>query len=306
MADFLSIGIHLGVDEARYHADPGERPSLSSGIGRLLFHRSAKHAWHNHPRLNPDHRANAATELQNLGSALHSILLGKGAPIEEMPFENYRTKEAQAAKASAIADGKIPMKSDEVSALYEIVDAARAQFELMPHVPFKDGNPEAVLLWEDGTSLCRALVDWLPDDPRAPVYDLKTTTKAPDEMDRAMVKDYAFQAAFYRRGLLALRGYAPEFRFVVVETEAPYCTYVTTPDPTLMALAEYQVDEALSAWERAMTSGAWPGYDDRIRCVEAPRWALDKMTDHQIARKPSLAQIAQVNQISQQIGAPLS
>ena len=47
----LSEGIHLGVPEATYHADPCIEPSASSGILRLLMDRTPMHAHAAHPRL---------------------------------------------------------------------------------------------------------------------------------------------------------------------------------------------------------------------------------------------------------------
>ena len=49
----LPAGLHLGVIEAEYHADPAPEPSLSRSLAHTLLTRSPRHAWQAHPRLNP-------------------------------------------------------------------------------------------------------------------------------------------------------------------------------------------------------------------------------------------------------------
>lgn len=303
----LSIGIHHGVSEKIYHADPCAYPSLSSGIGRRIVQRSLKHAWHAHPRLNPDYQNEPGTPAQQLGTALHSMILGAGAQPVEVPFDDYRSAAAKASRDAVLAAGNIPMKPEEFANAKRVVDAAREQFEQFEEIPFRDGKPEAVAIWEDGAALCRALIDWLPDDQRAPVWDLKTTSQsaAPEDWERSLIKDYAFQAAFCRQGLLKLRGYAPDFRFVVVEVNEPYCVCVYQPDPSLLAVAEYQVSEALDRWERALMTGEWPGYDRRTHHVEAPAWLLAKLEVAEAIKRVSPADVARAQKLSAGIGAPL-
>ena len=39
------------------------------------------------------------------------------------------------------------------------------------------GKAEQAVIWREGPTWCRALVDWLPGDPRAPLLDLKRQAK---------------------------------------------------------------------------------------------------------------------------------
>ena len=71
------IGIHYSMRAAAYHADPCERPSLSSSIAKILLEKTPRHAWTAHPRLNPDFAAKDESKF-DLGTAVHELMLGKG------------------------------------------------------------------------------------------------------------------------------------------------------------------------------------------------------------------------------------
>jgi hypothetical protein len=57
-----------------YVGDPAPRPSLSASIAHHLISRSARHAWHAHPRLNPLW-APDGTDATEFGTIAHAILL---------------------------------------------------------------------------------------------------------------------------------------------------------------------------------------------------------------------------------------
>ena len=68
MSDRISEpGVYSLPDDA-YHADPCPGPSLSSSVAKLMLDRSPLHAWHAHPRLNPNFEPRAGIEY--LGSRL--------------------------------------------------------------------------------------------------------------------------------------------------------------------------------------------------------------------------------------------
>ena len=93
---------------AEYHADPCVAPSLSSGVAWELLTRSPLHAWAKHPRLNPDFEPDHSAKF-DLGTAAHTLILGKGDQIHVIDAPDYRTKEAQGQRATAILDGKTPL-----------------------------------------------------------------------------------------------------------------------------------------------------------------------------------------------------
>ena len=280
----MKPGIHA-IEAASYHADPCPEPSLSSGVARLML-RSPMHARHAHPRLNPNHEQRKTTDAMVKGTVFHKLLLGEGAEIEVLDFGDYKTKAAQEAKSAAYANGKTPMLRHVFDDVHDGAMEALSQMKTRADCAqfFAEGRSEAALIWREGDAWCRAMVDRLPSDARAPLFDLKATggSAAPDEWQKNLIKTYAFQAAFYLRGARALGLRPPEMRFVVIECDAPNAVSVQAAGPSLMALADAQVNRAIEAWKRCMATGAWPGYADMTAYVDAPPWMLAQMQDQML------------------------
>ena len=93
----LPIGLHENISHDVYHADPSERPSLSSHLAGILLARSPAHAKLSHPRFGGAFPDKPSDEM-NVGSIIHGLLLGGGADIVEIDADNYRTKAAQEAR----------------------------------------------------------------------------------------------------------------------------------------------------------------------------------------------------------------
>lgn len=271
-----------------YHADPCPVPSLSSGIARMLVERSPRHAWAAHLRLNTMQEPETVTPAMEEGTLLHALILGTAQEIVEVDADDWRGKAAQAERAEARGRGAIAVLGWRMAELERCASAFREQ--LADHEcagALTAGQPEATLVWRDGVDWCRARADWLPDDPRAPLYDLKTTAGSadPDTWERALRDKYAFQAAWYLRGARALGLRPAGMVFLVVETAAPHGLCAFQPDPSLMAMADERVSEALAVWRACLAANHWPGYPRRVCHVQAPPWMLAKHEERQ-ARAP--------------------
>jgi hypothetical protein len=260
---------------AEYHADPCPQPSLSSGIGRTLLRQSAMHAYAGHPKLGGCARTPSAA--MEAGSVIHKLLLGRGDHIEIVEAEDWRTKAAKDARDRIRERGNIPMLHGDYADMESAASAMRRQINAHPDAAFlnKPGCSEAVVIWQEQGIWCRAMVDRLPDDPRLPIGDVKTTGKsaAPEDFSRTIERDYAFQAAFYMRGVAAVRGIMPfEMRFIVAEQNPPHGVSVMVAAPSLMMIAGAEVERAIRRWGECLRSGEWPGYPQKIAYVEASPW----------------------------------
>lgn len=289
---YLDTGIHHGIPEARYHADPAPEPSLSNSIAKLLVRQSPLHAWHRHPRLNPDHEPDESGDAADMGSIIHKLLLGVGAEIEEVRVRygakhekagqfvsDWRTKEAAEARDAARDAGRIPVLPHVLEQAHRAAAAARKQLARHPDgsMLFAPGKPEATLVWQEDVIWCRARVDWLLDDTSLPPLDLKTTklSAAPDSWERRVQQEYSMQAAFYARGLRALgRPSRHPMLFLVVEQEPPFGVSVLAPAPSLIDLAEKEVERAIQIWTRCIREDSWPGYPPFTAYVEAKPWQV--------------------------------
>jgi PDDEXK-like domain of unknown function (DUF3799) len=290
-----------------YHSDPvATSPSLSSSIAKLLLQRSPLHAWHQSSRLNPAYEQKSPTEAMEHGAIVHKLFLGAGAEIVECDADDWRGKDARMRRVEAREAGKLPVLSWKLPELERCAEAAREQIKAYPEIAsaLSAGKPERAVIWQEDATWCRALVDWLPDDPRAPLIDLKTTREsaAPQSWERRLISEYAVQAALYVRGITSVRGQAPDgMRFLVIETDAPYAMSVIAPSPSLMALANEMVDEALETWRECLRTDRWPGYPPHTAWVDAPGWALAQREERQLRAEWMREQRATDGEVYQQL-----
>jgi len=96
---------------------------------------------------------------------------------------------------------------------------------------------------------------------------------SPVSWEKRLIEEYAFQAAFHSRGVAAVRGVASDMVFAVIEMCPPYALSVLACAPSLIAMAEVDVEEAIALWAECMATNTWPGYPPEIAWVEAPSWA---------------------------------
>lgn len=275
------------LSPSAYHDDPVCEPSLSSSIARLLLTRSPLHAWHNHKRLNAMQEPKCPTDAMECGAIVHRLFLGAGPEIVEVDADNWKCKRDQQKRAEIREAGALPVLSWKLCELERCAQAAREQIAAYPVVldALAVGRAEQAVIWREGETWCRGLIDWLPDDPRLPLIDLKCTemSAAPQDWERRLVSEYALQSAFYQRGVSAVRGGArPGMLFVVVEMQPPFGLSVLTAAPDLEAIADSDVDEALDIWRECLRTNRWPSYPAEIAHVEAPAWAHYRHDERQL------------------------
>lgn len=275
------------VPATAYHADEvGDRPTLSASIAHVLLTRSPLHAWHNHPKLNPNYQR-TVEDKYDLGTVCHAALLEGSAEActAVLNYDNWRTNDAKAERDEARAAGLIPMLAkdwDTVQAMYE---AARRQLDSgkWDPVPFTGGKPEQCVVWDEDGVACRALVDWIHDG-NAHCSDYKTTAASanPDKWDRTMFGIGGdLQAVFHSRGVEEVTGINPTFRFVVQETSAPYALSVVDLAPGILEIAEHKMDLALAVWKDCLERDEWPGYPARVATLELPAYEEAKWLERE-------------------------
>jgi hypothetical protein len=264
------------IDAATYHSDPVVTPSLSASIVKIMLTATPRHAYTAHPRLNP-HFEPEEDGAFDLGTAAHHLMLGDAGKFAILAFDDWRKKEAQAARDESRTAGKIPLLEKHWDRMDAMVTAGRAQLanHQDAHDAFTDGKPEQTLVWQEGEAWCRARLDWLPDDPQRPHDDYKTTGSAdPDVFQRvAYSVGHDIQAAFYRRGIRAVRGVKnPKIRFIVQEVEDPFALCSIALNDEALDLADYKIDMALKQWRWCLQNNIWPGYPAQTCIIGPPAW----------------------------------
>lgn len=267
------------ISEATYHADALLNvPTLNKTTAHVMLTRSPRHAWLQHPRLNPDYEPEVKPTF-DLGKAGHSMMLKSDTEIVVVDADNWLKKAAKKTRDEAHQLGLIPLLKKNFEKTERMVNAGRAQLANHEDASgaFKNGKPEQTLVWEEDGVWCRCLLDWLPEDGTATFYDYKTTDASahPNEWGRRQLFDHGcdLQAAFYIRGIRAVLGFDnPQFHFVVQERKAPYALCVIELDRHTLLFADKKVEEAIRRWRWCMEKDFWPGYPRQTVTVDIPPW----------------------------------
>lgn len=307
----LEAGIHFGVTEADYHADTLlPVPTLSSTLARLVLARSPLHAWTAHPRLNPDFEPTEKKTF-DIGRAAHRAVLGRGSDYAAYPAEYLAsngaasTKEAKAWAEEQRAEGRTPLKFDEIDQICAMAVSVNRQLAAMG-IKLDPTRSEVVALAEVDGVACRAMIDNAPADPRHPLYDLKTTMDASPESLAKTVASYGYdlQAAHYLAVWKAATGEDRRFRIIFVEKEAPYGVQVAElyrkpgDEADWFDHADALARDARRIWGECLRSGNWPCYPSRVAVIGAPGWHLTKMEDRSgraAIGKPTAETVARVS-----------
>lgn len=288
----LAPGIWSDVPESDYHQDPTDEPSLSASVIKVLLAQSPLHAWTKHPRLNPNYRQTVSRSF-DLGTTSHDLFLRGIDNVAVGPFADWRTKEAKAHREAARAPGLIPILEKDWQRTQDLVSAVRDQLAVRDDKPplFDAGKPEQTIVWREKGVLCRARLDWLHDS-LACIDDLKSTGVSGNPHDYGRRTFWSIgcdiQSRLYQRGIKAITGVEPAFRFAVVESQAPFCLSVLDLAPSAIELADHKIDAALEIWKRCLETDSWPGYPSGVASVEATWQAADFLerfweSDEQVA-----------------------
>jgi hypothetical protein len=272
------------MSDLEYHADPAPVPSLSRSIAKLLIEAAPAHAYAQHPRLGgaaPTGPASGDDDM-DVGSAAHAMFLEGQDKVAVIPFDTYRTAAAKELRDDALQQGRIPLKQVKYATALNVVEELeelRAKTGL-----FTKGKAEQTVVWDEGDHWGRARVDWLPDDPAAPLLDLKTTGSFASGWARSCFQFGGdIQAAMYPRGVEFIRGEPPDgMLFVVIETTPPYGIKVFGLDPVAVAVGEAKAAAARAAWVQCMNAQAWPNYPLTPDWIMPPPWIVRQWEEAKI------------------------
>lgn len=280
----------IPCSEADYHADPCATPSLSKSIAKVLLAESPLHAWTIHPRfggqVNDVDEGENDTDALKDGKIIHKLLLGKGADVEVIHADNFRTKVAQTQRDEAKAAGRVPMLARKYGDLVEAADTIKgnlhAEFGIDLDDP--DGESEVAIEWtEDGVHgpiVCRCRMDRVHFSTGL-IFDVKKIFSAhPDVCGKQAVEyGHDIQDAAYRRALEKLRpelAGRTEMLFINVEVKPPFAMYPGPLDGELRDLGQRRWERALFVWEECLRTGRWPAYTNRITPIQGPGWAVTR------------------------------
>ncbi len=271
---------------AAYNADPCDEPSIRSGLVKTIIGESMRHAWHAHPKLNPEYKEKHDSKF-DLGTVAHELVVGGeervvicGA-VGAVQYDSWRSNASKGARAQTYAAGKTPILKDQLPGVVAMRDALiehLAERDLA-HV-FQGGHPEVTLLWKENGVWNRSRPDWL-EQLEAPtvVYDYKTTAVSVNPFKLAR---YAFdmgwdiQAAMIARGVKACLGTTGdvEVRFVAQENKPPYIATVVACSKYSVELADVEITVAQRRWGLALKTTNWDAYPKEIAYIDTPEYLV--------------------------------
>jgi hypothetical protein len=278
-------GIIPALDEATYHA----HPALSSSKARDLLKMppaKAKHKW------SQPEEAKAAFDL---GTAVHSKVLGVGAPTVAIPESvlsssgSVGTNAAREFIANARAAGQTPVKAAVAEQVYAMAEAVLAH-PLARFLFEQPGTPEASVFSTDPDTEVelRARFDFLPgaDAKRRIGVDLKTTEDASRaEFGKTAAKwRYDVQRGHYLDTYEYAGGQLEGFAFVLVEKAAPHLVAVRPLAPDFEQMGVEDARRARRIYRTCLDLGpaGWPGYATDFEDVMPPFWLIAEFQENLI------------------------
>lgn len=278
----------LDITAEQYHADQvGDRPSLSSGIAKLICTQSALHAWCAHPKLNPNWTADDSKE-RDFGTIVHALLLQGENVAAILDFDDYKKEAAREARAAARSSRKVPILRKDWQRVEPMLQACRIQLAAHKDAKnaFTNGAPEVTLKWtEDNGVLCRARLDWLHADLRFfDDYKSRNGSANPDALEKTMLAEsWDLQEAFYRRGIQKCYPDSnPVGRFIAQETSEPYALSVVQPGPDVRMMADKRIQQAIEIFGECLRTGKWPGYETKTRVTSLPVWMEKQLLEKEM------------------------
>lgn len=266
------------IPEQDYHADPVPAGSLSASGAKKLLACPAKFAYdRDHPP-----QPSAAMEF---GTALHTLVLGRGSRITVVDAATWQGKAAKEAAEIARAEGKVPLLTADHLKAQAITDAVRAHPVAGKLFNPEFGDAERSIFWVDELTgvWLRSRLDWLPHPVgygrRMVIGDLKSAASASKAAISKAVANFGYhvQAAFYTSAVRAMGlDEDPAFIFVFCEKDPPYPVTLAQLDDDALAAGEAAMRRAIERFRDCSESGIWPAYSnpaDVIETISLPRWA---------------------------------
>lgn len=263
--------------------------------------------------MNPNRLPEKKSKEFDIGTAAHLAVLEPDefeGRVAIVPFDSYRTKEAQSQRGLAYAHDRVPLLPDQLALVHRLHDAIT---ESPLGVWFDEGKREQSYAWDFDGLPCKARVDcvsaappWLDDgkyekaydwddEPRGPVnsavpfdggplLDLKSYASAgPDFFQRACLRDHLHvRAAWYIDGWMEAFGERRPYVFAVVAKAEPHLVACYTLDERAIEWGRRLYRRALGEVRLGLDTGKWRGYDageDKVNTISLPTFLEHRLAE---------------------------
>ncbi|TXH59332.1 MAG: hypothetical protein E6Q97_00115 [Desulfurellales bacterium] len=290
-APALPIGVHLDLPASRYHALPG----ASASRLRTLWQKTPAHLWVELQK------PKKVTPAMMLGTLCHQKLLEPNRPLPQLaiPPEQYpapadsslvKTKKVAVGdlidwswsakfckqwRKDSEAAGRLVVTSNEAEAIENGTRAVLNHAVAAPLIQGATTEVSLVTMSEEFGIPVKARLDLVPVGPDLADVKFTTDVSARAFASHAYDLGYHLQAAWYLdvwNDLAGAEQLKTRFKFIAVESAAPFAVNVFTVTPDLIALGREQYLEALAVYARCMHEDDWPAYPENVIPLEVPAW----------------------------------
>lgn len=275
----------VSMPEDEYHNDPCNSPSLSASMCKTLIDKTPLDAYLQHPKLGMYEIEEEKEDESkfDLGSAAHAYLLEGVNKMAVCKHDDWRTKEAKADKKAAREDGKYPLLQSQYDNVIHMAGAAKEYIKRNKDFKYslQDGMAEQVIICDEDTPFPRrGRLDWLSND-FTQILDYKTTKIGLryDLLIRQIENMfYDVQNCFYIDLVKELKKTKRPIRFTFLfqNEKPPYLCQMVSLSEAMLFTGREKMNYAKNLWEYCLSNNSWPGYVDRILCLEPSSWAQAK------------------------------
>jgi PDDEXK-like domain of unknown function (DUF3799) len=261
------IGIHFGLPEAEYHADP----AIGSTDIRALSRNPGAYWFNSH--MNPSREPDEPTDSQIRGTAMHTLVLHGKEAFDELyecgPDQSGMTSGKKAAstreaREKAAANGRTCLRRQD----YERIAIGSAMITENPELRecFDGGIPEVSVFWERDGLRCKARFDYLK---ARGIGDLKTVAN-PFDLDfrqacRAAIERHHLheQASWYMDARLHMptmiakkQVYGIDGSWIYDANDMPWIKKICAANEYGWQWVFSQADKTPLTWSRALSPGS--------------------------------------------------
>lgn len=259
-----------------YVNDPCPLPSVNSGIAHTLLTKSPRHAWYEHPKLNPKYEPDNSSR-SDIGTIAHALFLEQDdSRVVVIAAADWRTKGARDQREAAWVEHKLPILETDYQDVHEMVQVCKnAMDESEFAQDFSESLREQTVLWEEAGVWCRTRPDAMTKDARI-IWDYKTTDSAhPADFGRTIIRQgYDVQSELQKRGVRKM--FNPQrctHVLIVQEIAPPYAVSFISLSPHWEEIGQDKINFALAVWRGCMKTGHWPGYVNQVSYLDPPSFA---------------------------------
>lgn len=227
-----------------------------------------------------------ATDAMRLGTVIHTAileppLLGKIAVWGTKPEEKVRNGKVWDAFKTANEGMLILTKAEHE----EVEAAVQGVYDCGPAREYLtvEGKIEVSMFWDDesGRYWKGRLDKLITTKKTATIVDLKKTRSCSSRRfgTQAYALSYHIKAAIYVSGYQTLTGIRPKFKWIAIESKAPYECAVYRATPDVLSLGGEQMMELVRTLDECERTQNWPPEQETEQDLILPAYALEGEVD---------------------------